>query len=780
MKSKLSIRWFVASGRGEQGISVIFVALLLAVFVGLLALALDFSRYRLAVRHIQDAADAAALAAARRLDGTANGWRTAKRFAIKTLRQQTLSGVSADTLKNLSFKDSDVGEKDELECLTLGGGRSYCYINYQSNAALKDNLFVRIEHGVYWDQGGTMTFRSLESQPLEAVDEPDDPSEQPPRVPMYHKMPVYLIANAMRVTVENREIPSVFGKFLNFTGFHNTSRRSVAVASDDFEYSVAPLAIPACSLLLDTSPSRDSKYLTLGFFPRFQCSRELLFTEADPSNLAAEPLSEGRLRSSWYPRPPTYNETFARWRQPDQCYNTLPAHFDGGFNCKAVPLRGVFGVPVTDDSSAVTPATQSELLQAFSSDNAIVARVGMRFKPYEAHNPPTNLAANLRTLILSANENEDLTPAGGNYPYRYFPSPNFPTPAPGVSPLSNPDPALVNRWGMMSYLMGPASHPLDFQNPLCQDPQLNHNRLRRPENRQRIQAKRMFAMVIAPSASNTMGYCSYPELFKNVPQSTDAPDSNSHPIVVGFVPLSIFDFNFDKLGNGGTTVSLPGDNSPQAVVLKDMTAQGGMRAFVSYPEQHRRLYECQQIPVCQNGQNPQKDGCRDYSCSAPPPPPPPDGGININGIKAREADYNLMYQCYYTPPFDDLVWCVEKLLASDWLSLVLDQLFGTFGAHNCLGIANNLLTDSYGPRWDLAGVSPPAEFDPRFHCLPSPRPQCLDWGNTACWDLPEPRRADHGCAGIRARLDCRSGTNGVTLFSPLTYAQRAPALVQSD
>lgn len=79
----------------DEGVVVVLLALIfVSIVLVIAALVIDHFRGIIATDDLQKAADASALAAAKELDGTLQGWKNAKRAAIAVLKQNKLYGTS--------------------------------------------------------------------------------------------------------------------------------------------------------------------------------------------------------------------------------------------------------------------------------------------------------------------------------------------------------------------------------------------------------------------------------------------------------------------------------------------------------------------------------------------------------------------------------------------------------------------------------------------------------------------------------------------------------------
>ena len=97
----------------EQGVVLVLFAVLLTGIFGVATLVVDLGREEISARQTRNAADAAALAGARYLDGSTEGYRSAKRAALGTLRITGLYGAKVRGLPDnfvLNEGDTDTYE----------------------------------------------------------------------------------------------------------------------------------------------------------------------------------------------------------------------------------------------------------------------------------------------------------------------------------------------------------------------------------------------------------------------------------------------------------------------------------------------------------------------------------------------------------------------------------------------------------------------------------------------------------------------------------------------
>ncbi len=99
-----NIRW--QDRKGERGVYVGWFAILLPFFVAVMGLGVDMAHYRFAKAQLQNAADAAALAGAKSLNGTSGGRTTAVNLATAFAQEHVIDGA---TMEEDEVVQNDVG-----------------------------------------------------------------------------------------------------------------------------------------------------------------------------------------------------------------------------------------------------------------------------------------------------------------------------------------------------------------------------------------------------------------------------------------------------------------------------------------------------------------------------------------------------------------------------------------------------------------------------------------------------------------------------------------------
>lgn len=123
----------------QQGAVAIMVGLTLFILVGMLALVIDLGHLYLAKTGLQNGADAAALAGAKELNGTADGITAAKAKAIEVARQNNYSfGLPVGTDEDDAGLVLEVGSCHRDECMTAIDA-------VNTNILAADKLFLKVD-----------------------------------------------------------------------------------------------------------------------------------------------------------------------------------------------------------------------------------------------------------------------------------------------------------------------------------------------------------------------------------------------------------------------------------------------------------------------------------------------------------------------------------------------------------------------------------------------------------------------------------------------------------
>ncbi|MCC6219828.1 MAG: hypothetical protein IT291_01150, partial [Deltaproteobacteria bacterium] len=295
----------------ERGSVIVFVALLIGVMVGVVGLVVDHSRHAVTALHLKTVADAASLAASRKLDGTHDGWRQAKRAAVAVLRQSKIYGVGNISFESASFND---GVDDPYEDSA----------NYKATKMRVGDVALTIERGAWWyevdehkDDAGQQKFFSFEG--LKEVND----------------FPPYALANAAQVSLELAEMDLTFAKVFGQSKIGTTARVSTAISDNEVqEVCVLPIAIKDCMLRMAPG-AKDDGFMYDEFHAEKQCSREVA-TKVGMQEMPQ--LEEGaRLAESYVLR--TVPESSSAGKLPER-------------DNKMVNIEAVFGLPTTNFQSS--------------------------------------------------------------------------------------------------------------------------------------------------------------------------------------------------------------------------------------------------------------------------------------------------------------------------------------------------------------------------------------------------------------------------------------------
>lgn len=504
---------------GERGNVILIFLLALSAVLAIVAMVVDLPRRDIVSQEAQTASDAAALAAASHLDGTLVGWQDACSFAEASLGTNTV------------------------------------------NAALASTQAYTISLGFYGANAQTAEESDFEFQPLATVSSCSDL----PVSGVHYGMPVWALANAVRVEVTAPQMTTYFARAIGIKTLGSLTRRGTAAASTEFDRCVAPLAIPACQLMLNTDPNDVSKYDLDEYNPALQCQRELIFTESSPWDpLPFEERGHGLIRHVQWRRPPLVRYATA----PNECGKPASRWtWEKSVNCRADSIRGVLGIP-SNDPSRSAPATPAELVAHFKvqtpeNRGCVRTRLGQRFIPLEdavdtaqgllkdespsakKHELATRLAQLINDpqnpRVVDVFENAQGTPL-----------PNFPFIRSSVEERTITWPPYTQSERIMigNVSGGGTTQGKNWTIPTSHSPLIPPNcRTGTASGACAAGPSRVWpveVMVIAPADSNYK-YCDYKNLFTQQPQSSTSPWLGTDPRVVGFVTAYLIDFNFENL-----------------------------------------------------------------------------------------------------------------------------------------------------------------------------------------------------------------------------------------
>lgn len=587
---------------GQRGIAVIWLSVSIVALLLLMGSALSLVLYFANLSAVQYLADAAAVGAAAELDGTLNGWLRAKRVASSIVGETHLKGVPSGT-GVLRFTEGGMDPAESEEALAGSKGDW-------------GGLRVTIERGAYWNDPASprgLSFASFES------DAPEVTKESPPSANLKFGVPVHLIANAVKVSIEIAATDGPFNFVPGITLFRGGARTSISVRDSTLDECVLPAALPACALMLQMDPTRSDRYNSDRYLSSHQCPRELTITEANPRGLDTEAFrGDGITRSESYPRLPVW---------------------EGEINLRGVPLYGALGT-VTEDgqSKAATPA--QVLAHIGEPGGCKRVRLGSRFSPMHDAVGPTglfsdtyreNFTAALRALINGSPIRfweafgRDV---GGETPELNYP---FLNREPRTHELAFIWPSTLGNRRI--FMARPKEH-WHYTNPLCHDYGGNYKSLTAgvPANNPMAGAREVALMVVAPTnvdpATGAGAYCDFQSLFTHAEQSTAPLVAGTAPVVVGFVRAFLFDFNVSRLPEG--TVNEELDRNPNIfadVVEEDI---GYSEETAEWAGCSKNMAACEAASDCLSPGVP--PGCTNKPCT-------PCGGVK---------DKENYFECFYT------------------------------------------------------------------------------------------------------------------------------------
>jgi Putative Flp pilus-assembly TadE/G-like len=636
-------------GSGEEsnqsGSIIALVAIFLLPALAIVALVIDHSRQEIALQQLQDCSDAASLAASSKLDGTIYGWKNAKRSAMAVVKNCQILGseVNDDFRANNDIRLSE-GHSDPLEATDYFNGAYYTH-----NQGEYGNLIINIERGVYWqgtkkDDNGKpkMEFINLESAQqgnltVEAGVRDkngnivDGRYLPPTKAPEFMSMPTYTLANSVQVNVSLKHLDTALGTIVGMFGFGKLTKKATSINDTALEECVAPIAIPACSLMLDTSRGNSAvnNYLTDAYQPETQCERELVVTEAQTEIPARE---DGITRSDSFPRPPYY-----KFKLPSEAPR---------LNNKAVGLKGVLGVPDLDGKGGA--ATASELSAHLSSlrntgGDCFKAKVGMKFKPLDSFFSENETDHRrllpgqegfLNNTALEKELADLINDPGGALKNPTFnevffdengkPLPNFPflrNYRPDIP--QDPDTELRITWpldasGATGEMLMSSMGEGNWTNPMC-----HSSLVQNANDKTRAKVREITAMVVAPGGS--ANYCDYPALFAGDYQSSLPATSDTIPVVVGFKKVYFYDFNImdleDPKNHSGTKITpyYPSSNSPELDAIdRNPLSTRGYKGLSSSPLVQMDMGELMEQYLADITELEEDNRQCIYQCSTPP------------------------------------------------------------------------------------------------------------------------------------------------------------------
>lgn len=728
----------------ESGVVMVWLATTLTLFLAIAAIVIEGNRKRVMVVELQRVADAASVAAAAELDGSRDGWLKAKRAAASVLKSHLVTGVGNVQEATVRF-DSDVAiGKDILE--------DDPHLQYAGAGVGK--LHVRIERGVFWP-GSPEAFTSFEGRLPTSVKDSSGRA-----LPLHHSLPIYLLANAVRVTAEARGLRRFFsGLFKGDDGsalpdvFQPISQSAIAVGDSKNEECVVPVAIPACALMLELDPAVQRMYETDSYEAAKQCGRELVATEANPMGPPGrgyyKARGDGIIRSELYP-----------------AYTRL----GGILNKKGVPLSGVLGTPDVNARGGDT-ADNNQLLEIFRGGCRRV-KLGTRFRPLENavgagglyQTRGEELSNHLRLLLAKARQVQTFKSAFGdpdqkdsaksNYPWRRF------IPDELVQDYKS-DNDLTIRVNLKA-----SDKRSDWVNPMCHDWEGG------PPNDANAGVADLTLMVVAPTKvnynTNTGAYCDFGSVFGGQQANTTPPIAETNPVVVGFVKVKMFDFSLKFYGDTGSP-NATFDQSPDSYdflsTSKEDKKPGGnpddgylspeeisdtARTFI---DEHLDWAKCQaDYESCVAKAN--ADGANDDRCESCVKIRP-KGKLDTIKIRKALAPYvGQPAECVNKPNLG-ILDRLDDFEASSGFPCTSDKRRALLEG---LRVCDDTLADDISTELDKAGKV----AEPRRYCIPERKANCTDSTNSGCYEELFARSPQWGCGGLRMRLDCQQSSLAFT------------------
>jgi len=609
-RNKRLVPAYSSALQSEAGVTIPFFALLIAVFVMIASLVVDHSKEEIAVTNLQRSADAAALAAARQLNGKVDGWWNSKKAAALAVKRNPIHGANVAELSHLQLSGGKTSFWDDGDQLTPAILKTAAkdkprLANDKGTEGSAGGVSVKVERGLYWRNADSSTgysFTSLEN-------DTDG---------LKGAVPYYFVANAVKVTVSLNRLNTVFGNIFGVGFFEKLKRESIAIVDNELEKNVAPIGIPLCQLLFDTSPlTTTGDHIAGAFNPNAQCERSTYVTEMNAKGdvssqldlsfsapavgiVSASERRDGLIRAESYERPPYTSYTGAK----NLCYG--PDWVGSAANCKALPLYATLGVP---SGTPGGEASVDEVVESFTSHNTN-AQIGSFFKPLpslqgmsedsvraklaEAINGPGSRS--FRSAFMTGDRPTAAYPFGrtsrpahktkkgkwhADFDPQYRPTVsdqktngwtlndlNISTPI--ATGIYNDPNKLKFQMGDMAVLPrnpgeGIVSSQLNYSNPMCHDDHIWHN------DPDKARVREVTAMVLAPGLEEFGGdivrYCDFERVFhydsatgktaSTNDQRAVAPIPDSQPLVVGFVKVNLFDLNFQKLSTRPEGVADP-------------------------------------------------------------------------------------------------------------------------------------------------------------------------------------------------------------------------------
>lgn len=432
---------YSASRRSEQKGSIfLLITVVLAVSFMVAGLVIDNGREELTVQNVQRAADAAALAGASRLDGTIDGWRRAKIFAVATLRQNRIHGVSPGAIAGLSLTSGSPSYWD-VNAVGPNAGQTMIPAAMAGTSGTAENVTVTVERGAFWydsdDFGnGSYSFESWEDAIARKPKKGNGPEKT--------NTDSYLVANAVRVRVRVDSWQSFLGGLFGVGSFSNLERVAIAVSDGDVLSPMLPIGIQVGFLLHDNDPTTTNAYRATEdprtvaadrYIATFAGARNERDNGSNPDNvnlpITAEQFEMGFQRYENSVSSTLYNDIPAN--TPTVCL-PQPFPFDTVMNnCKAIEVRStVLGVP---SGRPRQTATAGQVTNAIVS--GVRAGVGQWFAPLQGAEAAELFTNDAHMNIIAQKMNDAANPQFSDFFDRFKDS--------GSTSLNQLFPRLPNR-----------------------------------------------------------------------------------------------------------------------------------------------------------------------------------------------------------------------------------------------------------------------------------------------------------------------------------------------
>ena len=496
----------------ESGAFLVMLLIGLPAVFGAAAFMVESARRNNVASHLQVIADSSATAAAQYLNGTKKGWKSSKRAAFKIIEESTVFSVKKDLKGDVDFEH---GERDDEESGSGGAGGSGN--PYKGTIAIAGPLKITVERGARWKDGGSWGFESFEKSEHRGAN--------------IYGLKKYLVSNAVRVKISINSYGSLVD-YLGLGDLVSVTREAVAMNDPRNDSScVFPAAVKACDLLFNSGFGRKDDMTSNQLYPRTQCARSLQITEA-------EPLMDNERRDGLW-RSDLYN---LRYRQ--SIFSSRPVR-----NSWSLPLSGVFGVPGDGSSSEIDAV---DLINAIESP-CINASVGQSFSPmHKGQGFLDNSRA--RTALSSYFSRGDTTfreafcsesdcsRGNADFPYK-------------KAEIRNDKSDLILSWPIRDDFDGVmylGDHGrMNNINPMCHDPSVG--------NDYDSSVRKVKLMVIAPTKEGEQ-YCDFKKVVQGRRPRVSNVTEDTEPKIVGFIDVSLHDFNIMKLVD-----PIPGDVNPAGV-----------------------------------------------------------------------------------------------------------------------------------------------------------------------------------------------------------------------